>query len=425
MLSRIFFIFRLLFAWLAIYMTVVITLVQTVFEHSDSAGPVVLGGFALAACIISIAFSHVRRVRLVAGEVNNSTLSNRQWRQIEIPLEAGEAFDLVDAAFRDLPGALVVDSARDSLQVRAKVRRIDPYSAPAKSGEPTRHFGATRNQMLATVTPTGDDSGSVKLICEPARPGWTDWFVVDHGTNLENAEAIVRAITRRIAERRRSEQASVRQTVTEKELTVAKLSLLHAQVEPHFLYNTLASAQLLTRSDPARADEMLGNLIMYLRHSLPRTEEAMSTLGTELERARAYLDILKIRMGPRLHLQVEVPAALLALPFPPMMLQTLVENAIKHGLEPKPGGGTVWILARQVDQAVAVTVADDGRGFSAEGGGTGIGLRNVRERLRLAFGAAASFAIVANFPSGVAATITVPNSLLQEQALASAGVHHG
>jgi LytS/YehU family sensor histidine kinase len=166
---------------------------------------------------------------------------------------------------------------------------------------------------------------------------------------------------------------------------------------------------------------MLGNLIMYLRHSLPRTEDALSTLGVELERARAYLDILKIRMGPRLHLHVEVPAALLALPFPPMMLQTLVENAIKHGLEPKPGGGTVWILARPIDNAVAVTVADDGRGFSAEGGGTGIGLRNVRERLRLAFGAAASFAIVANFPNGVAATITVPNAV---QAVA-AGAHHG
>jgi hypothetical protein len=422
MITSTFFILRLLLAWFSLFFLVVITLAETVFHgiDVDVSGLVVLAGVVLAGCVISGAFSHVRRVRLVAGQVNTSTLANRQRRQIEIPFEAGEAFDLVDAAIRELPGTLVTDSARDSLQVRAKVRRIDPYSG-AQGEKSTHHFGAKRNQILATVTPNGDEAGTVTLICEPERPAWTDWFMVDHGPNLENAEAIVRAITRRVAERRRSEQASVRQTVTEKELTVAKLSLLHAQVEPHFLYNTLASAQLLTRSDPARADEMLGNLIMYLRHSLPRAEDVRSTLGAELERARAYLDILKIRMGPRLNLQLEVPLALLALPFPSMMLQTLVENAIKHGLEPKPGGGTVWILARQVDTAVAVTVADDGRGFSAEGGGTGIGLRNVRERLRLAFGAAASFAIVANFPSGVAATITVPNALHA----VPAGVHHG
>jgi LytS/YehU family sensor histidine kinase len=221
-----------------------------------------------------------------------------------------------------------------------------------------------------------------------------------------------------VAERRRSEQADARQSATEKELTVAKLSLLHAQVEPHFLYNTLASAQLLTRSDPARADQMLGNLITYLRHSLPRTENALSTVGEELERARAYLEILKIRMGARLQLQIDVPEPLRMVLFPTMMLQTLVENAIKHGLEPQPGGGTVWILARSEGGAIAVTVADDGRGFSAEGGGTGIGLRNVKERLRLAYGAGACFTIVANFPAGVAATITVPDST-------AGGARHG
>jgi LytS/YehU family sensor histidine kinase len=205
--------------------------------------------------------------------------------------------------------------------------------------------------------------------------------------------------------------------VTEKELTVAKLSLLHAQVEPHFLYNTLGSAQYLIRSEPERADQMLGHLIRYLRHSLPRAEDTPSTLGEELERAKAYLEILKIRMGDRLNMHIDVADYLYTVPFPPMMLQTLVENAIKHGLEPKPGGGTIWILARtfggRTDGSVSVTVADDGRGFGAEEGstdGTGIGLNNVRERLRLAYGDAASFAIGGNFPAGVAATITVPSA---------------
>ncbi|MEO8102897.1 MAG: histidine kinase, partial [Betaproteobacteria bacterium] len=330
----------------------------------------------------------------------------RQRRQIEIPLESGEAFDIVAATIRELPRTEDVESARDSLQVRAKVKRINPYRKNPGHAM-FNWYDSQRDQILATVTP-GDCAGSVTLICEPEGGAWGDWLTVDDATNFENAEAIARAITRRVAERRRSEQETAKLTVTEKELTVAKLSLLHAQVEPHFLYNTLASAQVLTRTDPARADEMLGNLITYLRYSLPRTEDSLSTLGVELERARAYLEILKIRMGARLALQIEVPEPLKAVPFPPMMLQTLVENAIKHGLEPKSGGGTVWILARSHDNAIAVTVADDGRGFSAEGGGTGIGLKNVRERLRLAYGGAASFAIVANFPTGVAATITVP-----------------
>jgi signal transduction histidine kinase len=408
------FLFRRTFAWLALYFFLALTLNEALLHPIglDGGGFIVLLAVLLGAVVVITTFSHMGRVRLITGAVNSSALSNRQRRQIEIPFEAGEAFDLVEAAVRELPGIESVDSARDSLQVRAKVKRIDPYQGDTLPGKYTAYLRSQFNQVLVTVTPNGD-AGSVTLICEPERSAWTDWFIVDFATNLENAEALVRSVTRRVASLRRAEQASVVQTETEKELTVAKLSLLHAQVEPHFLYNTLASAQLLTRTDPARADEMLGNLILYLRHSLPRTEDSLSTIGDELERAQAYLDILKIRMGSRLALQVEVPQPLRAVLFPTMMLQTLVENAIKHGLEPKSGGGTVWILARAHDSTVSVTVADDGRGFSAEGGGTGIGLRNVRERLRLAYGSTAAFAIVANFPSGVAATITVPNTALK------------
>jgi len=431
MISSTFHLIRILAAWMAIYLALCIFLSETFFKYDHPGGYFALIGLAFGMWILSGVFTHIRRVRLVAGSLNSGTLSNRQRRQIEIPFEAGEAFDLIDAAIRELPGSVITHSTRDSLQVRAKITRIDPYGGEPRHDGPVAtwaldYFRARRNQILATVTPNGDAAGSVTLLCEPEGAVWTDLFLVDHGTNLENAEAIVRAITRRVAERRRGEAARVRQTSTEKELTVAKLNLLHAQVEPHFLYNTLASAQVLTRTDPARADEMLGNLIQYLRHSLPRTEDAPSTIGEELVRAQAYLDILKIRMGPRLQLQVDIPDALKNVLFPAMMLQTLVENAIKHGLEPKPGGGTVWILARQVDNAVAVTVADDGRGFTLEGGGTGVGLRNVRERLRLAYGSAASFSIVANFPSGVAATITVPNAVTGHAGAAATegGLHH-
>lgn len=411
-----FFVIRLAAAWLLAYLFAVIVWNATNDGYHGPGWPFVLAAWILLGMVVTGGFSHVRRVRLVAGRVDAVTLSSRQRRQVEIPFEAGEAFAVLDAAIRELPRTEAIESAPDSLQVRAKVRRLDPYG----NKQPRRWslpgwFSHRDNQILATVTP-GDGSSSVTLICEPCSGAWSDWFRVDDGTNLENAEAITRAITRRVAERRRGEQAEARQTATEKELTVARLNLLHAQVEPHFLYNTLASAQYLTRTDPARADQMLGHLITYLRHSLPRTDEALSTLGEELERSRAYLEILRIRMGDRLKLQVDVAQELLSTPLPPMMLQTLVENAVKHGLEPKPGGGTVWLLGRTKDDAVSVTVADDGLGFSEASSGTGIGLKNVRERLALVYGSVASLSIVGNFPSGVAATITVPAKLAAEAA---------
>ena len=400
-----FFVLRILIAWSITYLALAILWIAP--GHSDGDAPLIAFWLwvATAVFVIAGAVSHLRRVRLITGRIDAGTLGNRQRRQIEIPLEAGEAFDLLDAAIRELPRTEEIESARDSLQVRAKVKRPALYGQWKFLRLP--FFGNIRNQILATVTPI-DGAGSVTLICEPESGAWSDWFRVDDATNLENAEAITRAISRRVSELRRRERSAVEQTSTEKELAVAKLNLLNAQVEPHFLYNTLASAQYLTRSEPARADEMLGYLIQYLRHSLPRAEQTLSTLGEELERARSYLQILKIRMGTRLELKLDVPESLLPTPLPPMMLQTLVENAIKHGLEPKPGGGTVWINARRDGDLAVITVADDGNGFSTVGGGTGIGLKNLRERLRLVYDGHAALAVVANMPAGVAATISVP-----------------
>lgn len=409
-MKSVFFVARLVVFWFFVLLFAALLLSNSpLFRHSDSAPMFVLVIFIALLMVVTSAVTHLRRVRLIAGHLDDSTMGNRQRRQIEIPFEAGEAFDLLDAAIRELPRTEDIESARDSLQIRAKVQRPKPYGThnPLGKLDPSKWFGHLRNQIFATVTP-GDGSGSVTLICEPEAGAWSDWFRVDDGTNLENAEAITRAITRRVAEKRRNEQMRARQTETEKERTVARLNLLHAQVEPHFLYNTLASAQYLTRSDPQQADHMLGHLIHYLRHSLPQRDDTLSTLGDELERTRAYLEIMRLRMGPRLALQIDVPDALRATALPPMMLQTLVENAIKHGLEPKPGGGTIWILARRDDGAIAITVADDGRGFSEASGGTGIGLKNVRERLRLIYGSDASLSVVGNVPEGVAATITVP-----------------
>lgn len=192
-----------------------------------------------------------------------------------------------------------------------------------------------------------------------------------------------------------------------RQVTEAKLSALQAQVEPHFLYNTLASVQALTEVDPQQANAMTGHLIQYLRNALPKMRESVSTVGQEIELVRAYLNILQMRMGKRLAFEITVPPELLEAPFPPLMLPSLVENAIKHGLEPQREGGEVVITACEVDGRLRVSVADTGRGFG-EALGDGVGLANVRERLAALYGDAGKLTLESREPHGVTATIEVP-----------------
>ncbi|QJR16782.1 histidine kinase [Usitatibacter palustris] len=191
------------------------------------------------------------------------------------------------------------------------------------------------------------------------------------------------------------------------QVTEAKLAALQAQVEPHFLYNTLASVQALTEVDPAQASAMTGHLIQYLRNALPKMRESVSTVGQEIELVRAFLNILQMRMGKRLTFDINVPAELEPLSFPPLMLPSLVENAIKHGLEPQREGGNVRITAERVEGKLRLIVADTGKGF-AEAIGSGVGLTNIRERLAALYGDAAKLTMEANEPQGVVATLEVP-----------------
>jgi signal transduction histidine kinase len=208
----------------------------------------------------------------------------------------------------------------------------------------------------------------------------------------------------RMAELKRKEAEYHRMS---QQVTEAKLSALQAQVEPHFLYNTLASVQALTEVDPPQASAMTGHLIQYLRNALPKMRESVSTVGQEVELVRAYLNILQMRMGKRLAFTIDVPESLQEAPFPPLMLPSLVENAIKHGLEPQREGGEVAIRAEEADGRIRMIVADTGRGFS-EAPGAGVGLANIRERLAALYGAEGKLTLEANTPRGVVATIEVP-----------------
>jgi len=214
---------------------------------------------------------------------------------------------------------------------------------------------------------------------------------------------------RKAETRARAASATAAEEGLKRQLAEAQLKMMQAQVEPHFLFNTLASVDYLIETDPARASTMQKNLIQYLRAALPQMREGSTTLGKELALVRSYLEILKVRMEDRLQFAITVPQGLMSAQFPPMVLQSLVENAIKHALEPKPEGGSITVTADIANGNLRVTVADTGLGFGAAGKpGTGVGLANVRERLAALYSGRAKFTIEANSPSGTIATIEVP-----------------
>ncbi len=198
-----------------------------------------------------------------------------------------------------------------------------------------------------------------------------------------------------------------RRLEAEKQSLAAQLRMLQAQIEPHFLFNSLANVAALIDADPKLAGRLLDALIRYLRASLVRTRAEGGTLGDEVDLLSAYLDVLKIRMGDRLGHAFDIAPGLLDHPFPPMLLQPLVENAIRHGLEPKVEGGRVAVAARRQGGRLRISVVDDGLGF-AGAPGEGLGLANIRARLAAIYGPTARLELRSGAGAGVEATIDIP-----------------
>ena len=193
----------------------------------------------------------------------------------------------------------------------------------------------------------------------------------------------------------------------EREMTEARLQVMQAQIEPHFLFNTLANVRRLYQTDPPMGRAMLQHLSRYLSAALPQMRESQSTLGRELALTIAYLNVQKIRMGARLTFDVDVPETLQGCTVPPMMLLTLVENAIRHGLASLPKGGSVHVSARADDATLRLQVADTGRGLQESSGG-GIGLANIRSRLKTVYDGNARLLLAQNPERGVTATLELP-----------------
>jgi sensor histidine kinase YesM len=251
---------------------------------------------------------------------------------------------------------------------------------------------------------------AVELLYSPAFSVFSMQFVGDtlRLAVLGGAVAFIYMLRRRSdAAAKATHETKVARQTLDRQTLEARLQLMEAQIEPHFLFNSLANVQRLYEIEPESGERLLENLKTYLRAALPQMREKRRSLASEVELARAYLEVLQARMGERLQFDVDVAAGLRDHPFPPMMVITLVENAIKHGVDRSPSGGTIVVRAHRNGGHLTVEVADTGVGFRGNSG-KGVGLANIRARLHALFGDRAELSLCANEPSGVVAAIAIP-----------------
>lgn len=232
----------------------------------------------------------------------------------------------------------------------------------------------------------------------------TRWLMISTAITL-----IYESTRRRQRHLRQLHAAELRQKVLENQMIEARIKMMEAQIEPHFLFNTLATVKRLYRTEPTGGAKMIARLKEYLQAALPQIRHGIPTLDSEIELVRAYLEILQMRMGARLAFSIDAPVHLQAVPFPCMVLITLVENSIKHGLNPMPEGGRIDIRVIDTPSTLAVEVSDNGVGIQAGAGtsGTGIGLANIRSRLSALYGGAASMVLSQNKVAGVTARVEI------------------
>jgi hypothetical protein len=334
-------------------------------------------------------------------------------RDLRITLPPGTA-DVVREALED---------ARREIEQAAEEARREAQEATREAEQAVREAEAARREAEALVR---ELAGEPRTRTRTVRYGIGDAMM--QFTLLWIAASAILKFTYKGTQQAQKQAARATETAEaeslKRQVVEARMAAMQAQVEPHFLFNTLASIDHLIETDPARASQMQKNLIALLRASMPTMREAaggdgkgngVRELGREIAVIRPYLEILKVRMEERLTTEIAVPEGLLSAEFPPMMLQTLVENAIKHGLEPKAEGGHLRVAAEIVHGKLQMSVADTGLGFGrAATAGTGVGLANIRERLQLLYGSRATLTVAENQPSGTVVTITVPYKPVEE-----------
>lgn len=232
----------------------------------------------------------------------------------------------------------------------------------------------------------------VSLICGPA----ISYFFHAQAAMSEAAAAL--------------RQEEVERISYEQRLTEANFKILQAQIEPHFLFNTLSNVLSLIPTDPDRAGQMLSDFTAYLRASLQQTRSDRIRLEDELATVRSFLDIMAVRMGSRLSYRMDIQPELLSALIPPLLVQPLVENAVEHGIDPKPEGGCITVTACTVEGKLQLEVSDSGDGITSSSP-MGVGMNNIRERLNLLYNGDASFQVLPNSPHGTTIRLIIPMTM--------------
>ena len=379
------------------------------------------GASAGAASAAAQAASAAAAAASAANEAAVDMVVGGQHIRIAVPAHA-TAEDVRSAI--DEAKSSIVDQLKDAEEAKraAEQEAEDNAKEAAESAKAKKHDGDDDGNGDDNDEMSGSDSEGrhtrEHTVHNGNLPMLAVWWILGSMLIKITYKGKMQAEVKAAAATETAEAESLRRQVLE-----ARMAMMQAQVEPHFLFNTLASIDHLIEFDPKRASQMQRNLISLLRASMPSmrsTDSGLRPLDLELAVVRPYLEILKVRMEERLTTEIDVPDGLLSAEFPPMMIQTLVENSIKHGLEPKAEGGHLSVKAEIRHGKLAVTVCDTGLGFEAAASGTthgtGVGLANIRERLSLLYGTKASLTIANNPVGGTIVTITVPYTAHTETA---------
>jgi signal transduction histidine kinase len=306
---------------------------------------------------------------------------------------------------------LIIDGGRHLVaHLRERTRRARGLPADQTVGHPGRAWMIALTLLGMTLGPMAGTQLHALLTGTHARSLWSldsdgprlTWLL----TLLASAASILTLTLLERLSRARADAEAARRTAAENQL-----KLLESQLEPHMLFNTLANLRVLIGMDAARAQAMLDHLIAFLRATLQASRSSSHALAAEFERVGDYLALMQVRMGPRLQSRLDLPEALRDLKVPPLLLQPLVENSIKHGLEPKIAGGCIEVRAQADAHMLVLTVRDSGVGLGpgiGDPGGSSFGLQQVRERLHTLYAGRAGLVLQADADGGTLARITLP-----------------